>query len=87
MAHPDPLNPSPLIIGGITVARLLTGSPLASGQPLSKTGPYRVTGVKGGTKSGHSQKELDHIADQLNTRPRKTLDFKTPANKLETLLR
>ncbi len=37
--------------------------------------------------SVHSQKDLDVVAERLNTRPRKTLGFKTPAAKLEELLR
>jgi IS30 family transposase len=32
--------------------------------------------------SGHSQAELNRIALRLNTRPRKTLGFRTPADKL-----
>jgi IS30 family transposase len=32
--------------------------------------------------SGYSQADLDKVARQLNQRPRKTLDFDTPASKL-----
>ena len=32
--------------------------------------------------SGHSQADLDKVALQLNQRPRKTLEFETPASKL-----
>lgn len=35
----------------------------------------------------HTQKDLDLVAERLNTRPRKTLGFKTPADKLEEMLR
>lgn len=40
------------------------------------------------TGMGHlTQTDLDAIALRLNTRPRKTLDFETPAAGLEALLR
>jgi transposase, IS30 family len=32
--------------------------------------------------SGYSQSELDKVAARLNQRPRKTLGFETPANRL-----
>ncbi|MFC8450260.1 transposase [Kitasatospora sp. NPDC057223] len=34
-----------------------------------------------------AQADLDAIALRLNTRPRQTLDFDTPADRLEALLR
>ena len=37
--------------------------------------------------SVHSQSELDKVAERLNTRPRKTLGFKTPAAMLNEMLR
>lgn len=37
--------------------------------------------------SEHSQAELNKIALQLNQRPRKTLGFRSPADKLDDLLR
>jgi IS30 family transposase len=33
-----------------------------------------------------TQEDLDTVALKLNTRPRKTLDFDTPAARLATLL-
>jgi IS30 family transposase len=35
----------------------------------------------------HSQDDLNLVAERLNTRPRKTLGFKTPAYKLAEMLR
>jgi len=37
---------------------------------------------KGTDLSGHPQSALDRVALRLNQRPRKTLGFKTPADKL-----
>jgi IS30 family transposase len=42
---------------------------------------------KGETMAHLTQRDLDEIAARLNSRPRKTLDFDTPAHRLEALLR
>jgi len=41
---------------------------------------------KGKSMAGLSQGDLDAIAAKVNSRPRKTLDFATPADKLQELL-
>ena len=41
---------------------------------------------KGVNLSGYSQSELNKIALRLNQRPRKTLGFQTPADKLHVVL-
>jgi len=61
-------------------------SPWQRGTNENTNGLLRQYFPKGSYLSGHSQEELDYIADQLNARPRKTLDFKTPAHKLEAVL-
>src|SRR3954464_10339334 len=42
---------------------------------------------KGTDLSGHSADEIAAVATALNTRPRKTLKWKTPAEALDELLR
>ena len=36
--------------------------------------------------SGYSQADLNNVANQLNARPRKTLGFETPADKLRVAM-
>jgi IS30 family transposase len=45
---------------------------------------YVPTGVSMGARTQH---DLDVVAATLNTRPRKRLDFDTPAARFEALLR
>jgi IS30 family transposase len=42
---------------------------------------------KGTDLSKHPRGELDAVAAALNSRPRKTLDWRTPAEALDKLLR
>ena len=61
-------------------------SPWQRGSNENTNGLLRQYFAKGETLAGVSQERLDEVAEKLNGRPRKTLGFASPADKLAELI-
>ena len=71
---------------GRGAAALRSPKPLAAGLQDNTNGLLRQYFPKGKSLEGVTQERLDEVADKLNRRPRETLGFRTPAEKLAELI-
>jgi len=74
------------IRSGIDVHFCDPHSPWQRGSNENTNGLLRQYFPKGTDLPGYTQAELDTVADQLNNRPRQTLDWLKPAEGLNKLL-
>jgi IS30 family transposase len=68
------------------MSRDITPAPGNAAPTRSINGLLRQYFPKGSDLSLFGAEDLEHVAQQLNGRPRKTLDWDTPAERLRDLL-
>jgi len=71
----------------IETAYIEPGKPWQNGTNENTNGLLRQYFPKGTDLTKHTRDDLDAVAAALNSRPRKTLNWKTPAEALEDHLR
>ena len=71
---------------GVEVSSCDPQSPWQQGSNENTNGLLRQYFPRGQGLAGINQDELDEVANKLNRRPRKTLGFHTPAEKLAELI-
>jgi IS30 family transposase/transposase-like protein len=71
---------------GMSVFFCDAGSPWQRGSNENTNGLLRQYFVKGTDLRVHDRDALQRVADELNTRPRRSLDWETPAERLAALM-
>jgi IS30 family transposase len=72
---------------GLAVYSPTRAAPGSEARTRTPTGCFVSSCPRGVSMAGLTQDDLDQIAARLNTRPRKTLEFHTPADRVAALLR